>query len=365
MSDKEKRRSTALPSGMPTGKSVKSDGDHDFLAQAGVGDLLLGAILKMVEARSDDPIGFLADHFCNLASVTDSGSAAGCGEEDPQNSGSASAGAQEQQRLNRALWHLRLAHHSQRHEYVDEPLGAGEDQGVAAILDGSPHFPNQTGVNAGSAFSNNVRVAYDLLNLTGCKKQVDKAPEGSDGSSTDSSTSAGGGVRGGLYTQTLQCLCSEGGVPASTFAPLLRRLCCHDHEAVPCDVFRYGVLTCAVFSDYIRQAQRLYAEVCCPAEGPASRRLCLNVLGTLKEALETSQGCDTYYCVNANTKANTSLEANLKAIRYLQASAKISPLRLAQTMAGAQTLGPGGDMDAKEFEDAAAELFIARVKFVS
>uniref|UniRef100_A0A1A8BNB4 Tubulin polyglutamylase complex subunit 1 n=1 Tax=Nothobranchius kadleci TaxID=1051664 RepID=A0A1A8BNB4_NOTKA len=332
MSDKEKRRSTALPSGMPTGKSVKSDGDRDFLAQAGVGDLLLGAILKMVEARSDDPIGFLADHFCNLASVTDSGSAAGCGEEDPQNSGSASAGAQEQQRLNRALWHLRLAHHSQR-----------------------------------SAFSNNVRVAYDLLNLTGCKKQVDEAPEGSDGSSTDSSTSpgGGGGVRGGLYTQTLQCLCSEGGVPASTFAPLLRRLCCHDHEAVPCDVFRYGVLTCAVFSDYIRQAQRLYAEVCCPAEGPASRRLCLNVLGTLKEALETSQGCDANYCVNANTKANTSLEANLKAIRYLQASAKISPLRLAQTMAGAQTLGPGGDMDAKEFEDAAAELFIARVKFVS
>uniref|UniRef100_A0A1A8PDE9 Tubulin polyglutamylase complex subunit 1 n=1 Tax=Nothobranchius pienaari TaxID=704102 RepID=A0A1A8PDE9_9TELE len=289
MSDKEKRRSTALPSGMPTGKSVKSDGDRDFLAQAGVGDLLLGAILKMVEARSDDPI--------------DSGSAAGCSEEDPQNSGSASAGAQEQQRLNRALWHLRLAHHSQR-----------------------------------SAFSNNVRVAYDLLNLTGCKKQVDEAPEGSDGSSTDSSTSAAGG----------------GG-----------RLCCHDHEAVPCDVFRYGVLTCAVFSDYIRQAQRLYAEVCCPAEGTASRRLCLNVLGTLKEALETSQGCDANYCVNANTKANTSLEANLKAIRYLQASAKISPLRLAQTMAGAQTLGPGGDMDAKEFEDAAAELFIARVKFVS
>uniref|UniRef100_A0A1A7X5V0 Tubulin polyglutamylase complex subunit 1 n=2 Tax=Iconisemion striatum TaxID=60296 RepID=A0A1A7X5V0_9TELE len=331
MSDKEKRRSTALPSGMPTGKAVKSDGDRDFLAQAGVGDLLLGAILKMVEARSDDPIGFLADHFCNLASVTDSGSAAGCGEEEQQNSGSANAGAQEQQRLNRALWHLRLAHHSQR-----------------------------------SAFSNNVCVAYDLLNLTGCKKQADEAPEGPDGSCTKSPTRAGGGgVRGGLYTQTLQCLCSEGGVPASTFAPLLQRLCCQDHEAVPYDVFRYGVLTCAVFSDYIRQAQRLYAEVCCPAEGPASRALCLNVLGTLKEALETSQSCDTKYCVNANTKANTSPEANLKAICYLQASAKISPLRLVQTMAGAQTRGPGGNMDAKEFEDAAAELFITRVKLVS
>ncbi|XP_028251952.1 tubulin polyglutamylase complex subunit 1 isoform X2 [Parambassis ranga] len=255
---------------MPAGKATKSDGDREFLSQAGVGELLRGAILKMVEARSDDPIGFLADHFCNLASVTDTG-------------------AQEQQLLNRALWHLRLAHHSQR-----------------------------------SAFSNNVRVAYDLLNLT---------------------TPRGGGVSGSLYTHTLQCLCSEGGVPASTSAPLLRCLHCHNHEAVPYDVFRYGVLTCAVFSDYIRQAQRLYAEVCSPDAGPASRALGLAVLGTLKEALETSQGCD--------------------AIRYLEASAKISPYKLAHVMVGGQTQGPGGNMDAKEFENEAAELFIARVKVVS
>uniref|UniRef100_A0A3B5B1M7 Tubulin polyglutamylase complex subunit 1 n=1 Tax=Stegastes partitus TaxID=144197 RepID=A0A3B5B1M7_9TELE len=287
----EKRRSGVTPAGMPVGKAARSDSDREFLSQAGVGELLRGAILKMVEARSDDPIGFLADHFCNLASVTDTGTA-GCGDEEPLNSGALSAGAQEQQHLNRALWHLRLAHHSQR-----------------------------------SAFSNNVRVAYDLLNLTGPRR------------------SAGGGVRGGLYTQTLQCLCSEGGVPASTSAPLLRRLHCQDHEAVPYDVFRHGVLTCAVFSDYIRQAQRLYAEVCCPDEGPASRALCLAVLGTLKEALETSQGPD--------------------AIRYLEASAKISPYKLAQAMAGGQTRGPGGDMDAKEFENAAAELFITRVKVVS
>uniref|UniRef100_A0A3Q4I126 Tubulin polyglutamylase complex subunit 1 n=1 Tax=Neolamprologus brichardi TaxID=32507 RepID=A0A3Q4I126_NEOBR len=296
----EKRRSGVNPPGMPAGKATKSDSDREFLSQAGVGDLLRGAILKMVEARSDDPIGFLADHFCNLASVTAAGSS-GCGDEEQVNTGTVSAGAQEQQRLNRALWHLRLAHHSQR-----------------------------------SAFSNNVRVAYDLLNLTGPQTCAGEFSEG-------------GGVRGGLYTQTLQCLCSEGGVPASTSAPLLRRLHCHDHEAVPYDVFRHGVLTCAVFSDYIRQAQRLYAEVCCPGEGTASRALCLAVLGTLKEALETSQGSDTNYC----------------AIRYLEASAKISPCKLAQAMAGAQTRGPGGNMDAKEFENAAAELFITRVKVVS
>lgn len=218
-----------------------------------------------------------------------------------------------------------------------------------------------------SAFSNNVRVAYDLLNPNRCHRQASEAPEVPDGSCPDLPTEAGGGggVKGGLYTQTLECLCSEGGVPASTSAPLLRRLCCQDHEAVPYDVFRHGVLTCAVFSDYIRQAQRLYAEVCCPDEGPASRALCLAVLGTLKEALETSQGCDANCFVNANAKSNACLEANVKAIRYLEASAKISPHKLAQAMAGAQTRGPGGNMDAKEFENTAAELFITRVKVIS
>ncbi|XP_028251951.1 tubulin polyglutamylase complex subunit 1 isoform X1 [Parambassis ranga] len=335
MADKEKRRSAVPPPGMPAGKATKSDGDREFLSQAGVGELLRGAILKMVEARSDDPIGFLADHFCNLASVTDTGTAgcsSGCGEEEQQlNGGTMCAGAQEQQLLNRALWHLRLAHHSQR-----------------------------------SAFSNNVRVAYDLLNLTTPRENVGDAPEGPDGSSADSPTEGvegGGGVSGSLYTHTLQCLCSEGGVPASTSAPLLRCLHCHNHEAVPYDVFRYGVLTCAVFSDYIRQAQRLYAEVCSPDAGPASRALGLAVLGTLKEALETSQGCDANCCVNANNKA--CLEANVKAIRYLEASAKISPYKLAHVMVGGQTQGPGGNMDAKEFENEAAELFIARVKVVS
>lgn len=115
MADKEKRRSGASPPGMRDVKVTKSDSDRDFLTQAGVGELLRGAILKMVEARSDDPIGFLADHFCQLASVTDAG-ASGCGDGDQSGSSPLSTGAQEQQHLNRALWHLRLAHHSQRSE---------------------------------------------------------------------------------------------------------------------------------------------------------------------------------------------------------------------------------------------------------
>lgn len=113
MADKEKRRSGAIPPGMPEGKVTKSDSDREFLSQAGVGELLRGAILKMVEARSDDPIGFLADHFCHLASVTETGTA-GCSDGDHSNNSPLSTGAQEQQHLNRALWHLRLAHHSQR-----------------------------------------------------------------------------------------------------------------------------------------------------------------------------------------------------------------------------------------------------------
>lgn len=108
MADKEKRRSGASPPGMLEAKATKCDGDRDFLTQAGVGELLRGAILKMVEARSDDPIGFLADHFCHLATVTDAG------DGDQSGSSPLSTGAQEQQHLNRALWHLRLAHHSQR-----------------------------------------------------------------------------------------------------------------------------------------------------------------------------------------------------------------------------------------------------------
>ncbi|XP_054653288.1 tubulin polyglutamylase complex subunit 1 [Dunckerocampus dactyliophorus] len=330
MADREKRRSgVSPPAVVAEGKASKPDTDSDFLSQAGVGELIRGAVLKMVEARPDDPIGFLADHFGSLASVESSSTPAGSGgggggDKDHLNNGSLGGGARAQQRLNRALWHLRLAHHSQR-----------------------------------SAFSNNVRVAYDLLNLAGpCQGEVQEDPRGS-------LTVAGGGVRGGVYTQTLQCLCSEGGIPASTSAPLLCRLHCQDHEAVPYDIFRHGVLTCAIFSDYIRQSQRLYAEVCCQDEGAPSRALCQAVLGALKDALETSRGCDANSVVDMNARDSRCLESSVKAIRYLEASAKMSPHKLAQAMNAARMRGPGGDMDAKEFENAAAELFIARVKVVT
>lgn len=327
MADKRRLPNSAV---MCDVKTTKSESEREFLSQVGVSELLRGALLKMVEARSDDPVGFLADHFSYLASESENGSA-GCSDGDRLlNKSFLGADAPEQQLLNRALWHLRLAHHSQR-----------------------------------SAFSNNVRVAYDLLAQTSL--QGHRAGINGKIESSCSNSMSGGGVKGELYTRTLECLCSEGGVPASTSAPLLHRLHCQDHEAVPYEVFRYGVLTCAVFSDFIRRAQRLYAEVCGPTEGPADRALCGVVLGTLQDALETSQGSDAY-SANISTKGHFYLEANIKANRYLEASAKISPCKLAQTMAVAHTVGAnvgGANMDAKEFENAAAELFITRVRVVS
>ncbi|XP_030631920.1 tubulin polyglutamylase complex subunit 1 [Chanos chanos] len=276
----EKRRSGVTV--MSDSKSAKSDNDKEFLCQAGVGDLLRDALLKLVEARPEDPIGFLAEHFSNLASESETGT-------DGEHL------VQEQQLLSRALWHLSLAHHSQR-----------------------------------SAFNSNIRVAYELLTQAGPQRRVP------------------GGVRGRLYTEMLQCLCSEGGLSGTTAAPLLRRIRCHNHEAVPFELFRQGVITCAVFADYIRKSQCLYAAVASCPERPAERALCQAVLGTLREALETSDCADT--------------------ARYLEASAKISPCKVAQAMAEVRCSSEqqeGPTMDAQEFEDAAAELFIARVRVVT
>ncbi|RXN25291.1 tubulin polyglutamylase complex subunit 1 [Labeo rohita] len=234
---------------MSDSKSAAADGDQEFLSQAGVSALLRGALLKLLESRPEDPVGFLAEHFGHLS----------------------------------------------------------------------------------SAFNNNVRVAYELL-TQGVPCRV----------------SGGGGVRGRLYSEMLRCLCSEGGLSGSTAAPLLRRIQSHDYEAVPFELFRQGVLTCAVFADYIRKSQCLYAAVASAPDRPAERTLCQAVLSTLREALETADGTDV--------------------ARYLEASAKISPAKVAQAMAEVHPraqLPDGPTMDAQEFEDAAAALFIARVRIVT
>lgn len=105
----EKRRS-GVGTLMPESKFSKAESDREFLSQAGVGVLLRDALLKLVEARSEDPIGFLAEHFTNLASESEAG---GGGDEEQQEN---TVG--EQQQLSRALWHLSLAHHSQRYRHL-------------------------------------------------------------------------------------------------------------------------------------------------------------------------------------------------------------------------------------------------------
>lgn len=191
-------------------------------------------------------------------------------------------------------------------------------------------FTRMTSLCFRSAFSNNIRVAYDLMVQCGSWRHIP------------------GGVRGRLYTEMLQCLCSEGGLSGTTSAPLLRRIRCRDYEVVPFELFRKGVLTCAAFADYIRKSQCLYAAVASCPERPAERALCRAVLATLQEALDASHVADS--------------------ARFLEASAKISPAKLAQAMADVRAAGElqeGPTMDAREFEDAAAALFIARVRVVT
>lgn len=98
----DKRRSGVMSDSKTT---TKAETDQEFLSQAGVGVLLRGALLKLVEARSEDPIGFLAEHFSNLASETENG---------PVGDAEHHSNVLEQQQLSRALWHIGLAHHSQR-----------------------------------------------------------------------------------------------------------------------------------------------------------------------------------------------------------------------------------------------------------
>lgn len=92
----EKRRAGAV---MSDSASAKCENDREFLSQAGVSALLRGALLKLVESRPEDPVGFLAEHFAHLSSEVDDGGS-------------------EHQAVSRALWHLSLAHHSQRSDTI-------------------------------------------------------------------------------------------------------------------------------------------------------------------------------------------------------------------------------------------------------
>nr|XP_006206684.2 tubulin polyglutamylase complex subunit 1 [Vicugna pacos] len=161
--------------------AAMTESEEDFLRQVGVTEMLRTALLKVLEARPEEPIAFLAHYFENM------------GLRSPTNGGAGEPAGQlllQQQRLGRALWHLRLAHHSQR-----------------------------------TAFNNNVGVAYECLSASGRKKKP--------------------GLDGRTYSELLKRICRDGEAPEEVVAPLLRKIQCRDHEAVPLAVFRAGMLTCA------------------------------------------------------------------------------------------------------------------------
>ncbi|KAM9689052.1 tubulin polyglutamylase complex subunit 1 [Trichechus inunguis] len=285
----EKRRPAVVPvagftdSGRPTVSrtAAGAESEEDFLRQVGVTEMLRAALLKVLEARPEEPIAFLAHYFENM------------GLRSPANGGAGEPPGQlllQQQRLGRALWHLRLAHHSQR-----------------------------------TAFNNNVSVAYECLSAGGRKKKP--------------------GLDGRTYSELLKRICRDSEAPEEVVAPLLRKIQCRDHEAVPLGVFRAGMRTCFVLLEFVARAGALYQLLEDPGLAAADRRVGQAVLDTLEGALQAGDS-------DAAAPA-----------RYLEAGSRLGPDSLALAMDRAVVARrPGVPMTREEFLEKAAALFIAKVK---
>ncbi|XP_018416076.1 PREDICTED: tubulin polyglutamylase complex subunit 1 [Nanorana parkeri] len=253
--------------------------EADFLLQAGVRTMMREAILKLLEARPEDPVAFLADYFGKIGQGPAGAAAA------------ADRGLQllGQQRLGRALWYLKLAHHSQR-----------------------------------TAFNNNLSMAYDCLSAGGKKKKP--------------------GLNGKTHTDLLTKICQEGDLPKEIVSALLNKIQCRDHEAVPFDVFRYGVVICFVLLEFRSKADTLFNIL--DEDSQSDQRVCQTVLNTLEEALVAS---------------DLSIPAS-----YLEAGSKLGPDCLAIAMDRA-LLGKktGVHMSRSDFLKEACSLFLDKVKQVS
>ncbi|XP_067414958.1 tubulin polyglutamylase complex subunit 1 [Emydura macquarii macquarii] len=281
----EKRRSAPAPaagSGLMEpvragagGRELESEAE--FLFQAGVTAMVRDALLKVLEARPEEPVSFLASYFEKLVLTGPEGGAA------------ARDLHGQQQRLVRAVWYVRLAHHSHR-----------------------------------TAFNNNVSMAYESLSARGRRKKP--------------------GVNGRIYSELLKKICQDGEAPEEVVSSLLRKIQCRDHEAVPFDVFRYGVLSCFVLIEFVAKADTLY-DILDDGSGMADKRVCQAVLGTLEEALGASD-----FSVP---------------VRYLEAGSKLGPDCLALAMDKALLERKiYSSMNREEFLKKATTLFIAKVKSI-
>ncbi|NXT92136.1 TPGS1 polyglutamylase, partial [Anhinga rufa] len=282
----EKRRAAAAPAPVPVAGSGLAEpagaaagglgSEAEFLLQAGVTAMVREALLKVLEARPEEPVSFLADYFERLVL----GSPGAAGEASAELPGPP-------QRLARALWYVRLAHHSHR-----------------------------------TAFDSNAGAAYEVLGAGGRRRKA--------------------GVDGRLYSELLRRICYHGGAPAEAASALLGRVRCRDHEAVPFDVFRYGVLTCFVLLEFAAKADALFG-VLDGGSGAADGRVCQAVLRALEEALGAG---------------HFSLPS-----RYLEAGSKLGPDGLALAMDRAlQERKLSTSMSREEFLKKATALFVAKVK---
>ncbi|OXB61612.1 hypothetical protein ASZ78_006300 [Callipepla squamata] len=267
----EKRRAAAAT---PTPAAGGGLGDEaEFLLQADVASVVREALLKVLEARPEEPVSFLADYFERLV-LSGSGAPGG-------------AAAELSAPVSRALWYVRLAHHSHR-----------------------------------TAFNNNISAAYEVLGAGGRRRRS--------------------GVDGRLYSELLRRICQHGDAPQEAAAALLSRVQCREHEAVPFDVFRYGVLTCFVLLEFGSKARVLY-DVLDGGDGEADRSICLAVLCTLEEALGAS---------------GLAVPG-----RYLEAGSRLGPDCLALAMDRAlQERKLSATMSREEFLKKATALFVAKVK---
>lgn len=172
-----------------------------------------------------------------------------------------------------------------------------------------------------TAFNNNLTVAYDCLSAGGRKKKP--------------------GLNGKTYSEVLSRICQEGDLPAEISSALLKKIQCRDHEAVPFDVFRSGVLTCFVLLEFKSKADTLFSIL--DGDDQSDQRLCQAVLETLEEAL---------------TASDLSVPAS-----YLEAGSKLGPDCLAIAMDRAlQNRKPGVPMGRSEFLKEASLLFLDKVR---
>ncbi|XP_043909830.1 tubulin polyglutamylase complex subunit 1 [Protopterus annectens] len=269
----EKRR--VHNAGSSDSKAFKEECEREFLSQSGVRIMLREALMKLLETRPEEPITFLANHFHSLVLNSEGGG----GDQ----------GQMQQSVVNRAMWHLRVAHPSQR-----------------------------------AAFNNSVGIAYDILLTNGRKKKP--------------------GLNGRMYSDLLKRICNEGRIPENISGSLLKKIQCREHEAVPFEIFRYSMLTCFIFLEYLSKSSSLFETL--SDSKKADKRLCEIVLETLEDALQAS---------------NLSIPAS-----YLEAGSKLGPDRLALEMNKLLiNHKPASFMQKGEFLQKAAALFIEKVKSIS